>query len=164
VKQFRAHWGALLIVLSVLGTVLCLGVSVLLAFKLEAIGGPRGMAWVCPLPAITVAGCALFTIRGYTIMPGAIQIHRLFWATRLPTHGLQSASYEPSAMRWSIRMLGNGGLFSFSGLYWNRRLGSYRAFVTDTKQTVVLRFPNRTVVMSPTFPEQFVYDLAATPA
>jgi hypothetical protein len=85
----------------------------------------------------------------------------LFWATPLSLAGLQSASYEPRAMRWSLRTFGNGGFFSFSGFYRNRRLGAYRAFVTDLKRTVVLRFLTRTIVVSPAAPEQFVLDVVA---
>jgi len=62
-------------------------------------------------------------------------------------------------MRGSIRTFGNGGLFSFTGFYRNRLLGAYRAFVTDPRQAVVLRFPKRNVVVSPGAPEEFVRDL-----
>src|SRR3954464_11996498 len=102
-----------------------------------------------------VCGGALFTIRGYTVTPDALLVHRLFWTTRLPLAGLQSAQFEPNAMRWSIRTFGNGGLFSFTGWYRNKALGAYRAFVTDPHQTVVLHFPNRTVVVSPSVPAEF---------
>jgi hypothetical protein len=84
--------------------------------------------------------------------------------TRLPRVGLESAQFEPNAMQWSIRTLGNGGFFSFSGFYRNKRLGGYRAFVTDRHQTVVLRYSGRTVVVSPAAPEQFVQELVLRPA
>jgi hypothetical protein len=63
-------------------------------------------------------------------------------------------------MRGSIRTFGNGGAFSFSGVYYNKRLGSYRAFVTDPRRAVVLRYATRKVVLSPAVPEDFVNDLA----
>ena len=63
-------------------------------------------------------------------------------------------------MRRSLRTFGNGGGFSFSGFYYNKRLGSYRAFVTDLHRTVVLRYAKRRVVVSPAAPEDFVRDLA----
>ena len=49
-------------------------------------------------------------------------------------------------MRRGIRTFGNGGGFSFTGFYYNQRLRSYRAFVTDLRRTVVLRYAARTVV------------------
>lgn len=87
-------------------------------------------------------------------------MHRLLWDTKLPRIGLESACVEPDALRRSIRTFGNGGAFSFTGFYWNKRLGSYRAFVTDLRRTVVLRYAKRRVVLSPDAPEEFVRDLA----
>ena len=74
--------------------------------------------------------------------------------------GLESAQIEPDAMRRSLRTFGNGGAFSFSGIYYNKRLGSYRAFVTDPRRTVVLCYANRRIVLSPAAPQAFVSDLA----
>jgi len=109
-----------------------------------------------------VVGCALFAVRGYTVTPGALLVHRLIWTTRLPLAGLQSAQFQPNAMRWSIRTFGNGGFFSITGFYWNKLLGAYRAFATNGRQTVVLRFSRRTVVVSPSSPEEFAHELGAS--
>ncbi len=117
------------------------------------------ISWVVLLPFTIIAGGALFTIRGYMVTPDAVLVHRLFWTTRLPLTGLQSARFEPDAMSASIRTFGNGGLFSFSGFFRNKALGTYRAFVTDPNRTVVLRFPSRTVVVSPSTPEDFVHEI-----
>jgi hypothetical protein len=114
---------------------------------------------VAALPLALLVGAALFTIRGYALVPGAILIHRLFWSTRLPVAELESARSEPDAMRGSVRTFGNGGLFSFTGRFHSPGLGSYRAYVTDLQRTVVLRFPGRVVVLSPAAPEDFVREL-----
>jgi len=58
-------------------------------------------------------------------------------------------------------MLGNGGLFSFSGLFYSRRLGRYRLFATDPKRLVVMIMPRRTVVISPADPEAFLRAISA---
>lgn len=109
-----------------------------------------------------LCGSALFTVRGYSVTPDAILIHRLLWTTRLSLAGLHSAQVEPDAMRRSLRLFGNGGLFSFTGFFRSKALGVYRAFVTDPHRTVVLHFPTRTVVLSPSAPEEFVHDLRVT--
>jgi hypothetical protein len=59
-------------------------------------------------------------------------------------------------MKGSIRLFGNGGLFSFTGLYRNKKLGNYRAFVNDWHKCVILRFAKRTIVVSPNDPDGFV--------
>lgn len=153
-KYYKAHWGTLLIVLSLLLTGLCLAIAFLAFSK-----GGAASFWVGSGLLALVFGCALFTVRGYTVTEDAILVHRLFWITRLPLHDLRSAQFEPNAMRRSIRTFGNGGFFSFSGFYRNNLLGSYRAFVTDRHRTVVLRYAGRTVVLSPESPEDFVHEL-----
>ena len=109
---------------------------------------------------LLLPGAALFIIRSYTIEPNALAIQRLLCTTRLPLSGLQSAEAMPGVMRGSLRLFGNGGMFSITGLYRNRALGNYRAFVTDQTKTVVLRFPKRTVVVSPEDPERFVAEIS----
>lgn len=81
------------------------------------------LQWVALFPLVIIAGGALFTIRGYTLTPDTILVHRLFWTTRLPLTGLQSVQFEPDAMRGSIRTFGNGGLFSFTGFFRNKDIG-----------------------------------------
>jgi hypothetical protein len=153
-KSYKAPWSTSLIIISSLSTILCVGIA------LGMIWSSRGIRpWVALLPLALICGGALFTIRGYTVILDAILVHRLFWTTRLPLAGLQSAQFEPDAMRWSLRTFGNGGLFSFTGFFRNKALGAYRAFVTDQHRTVVLRYSARTVVVSPAAPEEFVHDL-----
>ena len=113
------------------------------------------------LPPLMLCGAALFVIRSYVIEPNALAIRRLLWTTRWALTGLQSAEVMPEVMRGSLRLCGNGGLFSITGWYRNRTLGNYRAFVTDFKRTVVLRFPARTIVVSPENPERFVAEISA---
>jgi hypothetical protein len=156
-KHYKAPWSTSLVVLSTLGTLVCVGVALTL---IVCGGGP--MAWVALLPLAILFGSALFTIRGYSVGRDAILIHRLFWTTRLSLAGLESAAPEPDVMGWGFRTFGNGGLFSFTGFFCSSALGSYRAFVTDPHRTVVLHFPARIVVVSPSSPAEFAHDLSVT--
>ena len=140
--------------MSALGAVVCVGAAVGVAWS--------GKSWIALLPLAILCGGILFTIRGYTVGPDAILIHRLLWTTRLPLAALQSAQFEPNAMKSSLRTFGNGGLFSFTGYFRNSSLGTYRAFVTDPHRTVVLHFSARTVVVSPSAPEDFVHHIGIT--
>jgi len=156
-NTFNAPWGKTLRWVSVLSGLLLLAVAV----PLLAGAAPKEVRGLTALPLLILAGAALFVIRGYTIDPNELLIQRLLWATRLPLAGLKSAEVVPQAMRGSIRLFGNGGLFSITGLYRNRALGRYRAFVTNLKDTVVLRFEIRTVVISPENPERFVAEISS---
>ncbi|MCX5963701.1 MAG: PH domain-containing protein [Cyanobacteria bacterium] len=156
-KFYKAPWSKLLIITSSLVTALGAGIAIGFIWS-----GHEVLTWVAALPIAIVAGSALFMIRGYTVTANALLIHRLFWTTRLPLGCLESVLFEPDAMRGSIRLCGNGGLFSFTGLFRNKTLGNYHAFATDLRRTVVLRFPSRTVVVSPAAPETFALDIAAS--
>lgn len=101
-------------------------------------------------------GAPLFAVRGYRIDGDTLLVLRPLWGTGFTLHDLQSAEIDPDAMAGSLRVCGNGGLFSITGWYWNRRLGLYRAFVTTPSHAVVLRFPRRVLVVTPDDPEAFV--------
>ena len=159
-KHYEAPWSTSLIVMSVLTTVICLGASMGAWLGLATKHAPGVFGWAVLLPLVLLFGTALFTIRGYSISSDSILVHRLLWSTVLPRAGLESAEVELDAMRGSIRTFGNGGAFSFTGFYYNKRLGSYRAYVTAPHRTVVLRYAKRRVVLSPGTPEDFVSDLA----
>ena len=153
-NTYPAPWSQSLKVISALATVFCVGITVFMIGWDQAIS-----PWLALLPLTILLGSAPFTIRSYTVTPDAILIRRLWWATRLPLEGLQSAEFVPNAMRWSLRTCGNGGLFSFTGFYRNKALGAYRAYVTNLQRTVVLRFAKRTVVVSPGDPNAFIQEL-----
>jgi Bacterial PH domain len=146
-----------LIVASTFATLVCLGVSYAL-WTLPLRGGSAESLrfWLVLLPLAVILICALFTVRGYSIGNRELEIRRLLWTTRLSLHGLQGAYFDPNATHRSIRTFGNGGFFSFSGHFRNKELGSYRAFMTDRRRTVVLRFPSSVIVISPDRPEDFV--------
>lgn len=154
---FGAPWSASLTWLSIGSTVLLAGVAILQAAVVS-----RSVLYGIPfllgivLPGAALVGCAFYTIRGYEVDSTAVHVQRLLWRTQIPLAGLERAWASPEAMAGSIRLFGNGGLFSFSGLFRNRRLGSYRAFATDPKRAVVLEFAARKVVLTPDSPTAFL--------
>ncbi|MBC8126656.1 MAG: hypothetical protein H8M99_05860 [Gloeobacteraceae cyanobacterium ES-bin-144] len=158
-KTYQAPWGKPLVICSAVLAILAVACAIATYYFRSYITPPflaPFTQWL--LPGI-VLGCLPFVVRSYTITDDAILIRRLFWTTRLDRSGLKSAEVVPKAMKGSLRTCGNGGGFSFTGWYWSKSLGSYRAFVTDLNRTVVLRFEKRTVVVSPGEPEDFVNQL-----
>lgn len=110
---------------------------------------------VTGVPLILASGSSLFVIRGYIITHETLFIQRFFWHSRVDLTGLTSCEIDPEAMSGSVRF-GNGGLFCIVGFFHNDRLGNYRAYATDPKLAVILRFPDKIVVVTPDNPEQFV--------
>ena len=155
-NSYQAPWGKSLCWMSALSVAIMLGMTAPLFFKAT----PPIVRWLVLLPLLMLPGAALFVIRAYAVEANQLAIQRLLWTTRVPLAGLQSAEAVPNAMRGSLRLCGNGGFFSITGWYRSRALGNYRAFVTDLKRTVVLRFPARAVVISPENPERFVAEIS----
>jgi hypothetical protein len=114
-----------------------------------------GSVVACVPPAIAL-GAALFAVRGYELGPAHLRVQRLLWTTELTLVGLQRVWHDPEAMKGSLRLFGNGGMFSITGLYRNRALGRYRAFATDPKSSVVLVQRNRVLIVTPVDPRAFV--------
>lgn len=149
--RFAAPWGRLLRGISI-G---CTGiVVVVVAFTLWFV--PPKVQPVTLLPVIGIAVAALFSIQGYEVRSGELIIRRLGWSTRISLRDLESVSVVPNAMNGSLRVFGNGGLFSFSGWFWSKSLGRYRAWVTDLPSTVVIRANGHTCVVSPDRAREFV--------
>ena len=155
--RFNAHWGIPLKIVSLIGSAICVGVSGLCFFSMSQTPIPKFMpALVAGIPLSILLIAAFFTVRSYQISANTLFIHRPGWATRVRLDQLLSVEHDPSAMKGSIRIFGNGGLFSFSGSFRNRKLGSYRAFVTDVKNAVVIKLTSGVFVVSPDSPGQFV--------
>lgn len=159
--HFKAPWGRTLLIASAFTTLVMLGTACMLFLN-------RKIPWFVNLPlpsdslGIVIAtvlliplGALPFIIRGYVVTKDGILIKRLWWNTVLPFEEMSSVEVEPLALCHSFRTCGNGGLYSFTGYYWNRQLGHFRAYVTDLNRTVIVHMKNRTAVLSPDDPEAF---------
>ncbi|MGZ5476541.1 MAG: PH domain-containing protein [Thermoanaerobaculia bacterium] len=152
-----APWSPSLKVMSVFSLVVLVGVP---WFVKRVVPPVRIVDWVVPFVAWTCAavmvGSILFVVTGYEVGHNHLLVHRLFWPTRVDIRGLTRVWHDPAALKGSLRVFGNGGLFSFSGLFYNRALGWYRLFATDPKRAVVMALPARTVVVTPEDPDAFI--------
>ena len=141
--------------MSVLVTALLLALPVIVTLAVPR--APLGGRWlIAVLPWTILGATALFAVRGFFLDRNCLVVQRLGWNTRIPLQGLQSVTVDPDAMKGSLRLAGNGGLFAFTGLFRNQKLGLYRAYVTDPRRCVVLRLPKRPIVVSPDNPNEFV--------
>jgi hypothetical protein len=153
-----APWPVSLKAISILGTVALLATG-FAAYR--AVPTPSGFTHqfgigVALVPVAILLGAIFFMVSGYAIEGNDLFVERLFTSTRLSLAGLDRAWIEPAVCKGSLRIYGNGGLFSFSGLFYSKRLGRYRLFATDFSHAVVLIFPDRTVVITPVTPHAFI--------
>ncbi|HCR31737.1 MAG TPA: hypothetical protein DIV79_17170 [Opitutae bacterium] len=153
-NTFNAPWGRSL----KLATGLCL-VIVFGIFLIGILVEPKnvaywriGMLWI---PGGLLIVSFFFSIRNYQLLESTLLIQRIGWKSTIDLTDLKSVQVDPTAMSKSIRLFGNGGLFCFAGIFRNNKLGRYRALATSPKNSVILRFPNRTVVVTPEDPDGF---------
>ncbi|MDD2710529.1 MAG: PH domain-containing protein [Verrucomicrobiae bacterium] len=152
---FTAPWGNEVWGITIGIIILCLGMALGGFFTRKKMPAPL-VPFVIALPVIIPAFCSLFAIRGYEIRPGKLIVQRTVWQETIPLSDLKSVEYKAEIMKKSYRTLANGGVFGFIGNFSNKKLGAYRALVTDLNKTVILKFASHTLVVSPGQPEAFV--------
>lgn len=156
IRSFLAPWSRLLVIMTLIGCVVLLGVPVMMLSTMPTDDIPRiaviGMVLFFPL---LLGIMVLFAIRSFDVMQDGILVRRVLWANRLGYDDLRSVRVDEDAMKGSIRLMGNGGLFSFSGRYRSRKLGVFTVYATDMKLSVILMYSDRTVVVTPESPEEF---------
>ena len=117
----------------------------------------RAVSILAPAVALAVMIPMYFLERSriarFTIEDGCLVLGR----RRYPLAGLTEAARDPHVLSWAFRIRGNGGLGAIRGQYWSRRIGKFEAFMTDPAKAVILRWPDRTVAVSPDDPEFFLY-------
>ena len=151
---FKAPWGTFVIAVSALVSVLLVGLPII--FTILSPGSEPLMFVALYSPILILIVAMFFMIRGYVLSGDALFVRRLFWNSKIDLSGLTTVEFNPEAMSKSIRTFGNGGLFAICGFFRNKTLGSYRAFATDPKKSVVLKFPGKVIVVTPDRPEEFV--------
>lgn len=147
-QRFLAPWSALLMLLTSVGSAVVFGAAY--ASSIEGNG-----VWPSVLVLIWLA-CLAGHVRGYAIDGSQLRIERLLYSNTVDLSVLTAAEVRPNALRRAIR-LGNGGLFSFSGWYWNKTNGWMRVVATDVRsRCVLLKFDGSTWMVSPDDPRGFV--------
>ncbi len=149
--EFSATWGVLTKVITAAVSILLITVVLIPVFT-EPVQDKWFYVIMTIIPVGVIPGGSLFMIRGFRIENESLYVKRLLWETKVSLKGLKSAEHDPNATKGSWRVFGNGGFFGFSGLYRNRALGNYRAFITNFPDSVVLRFEKSVVVISPSDP------------
>jgi hypothetical protein len=157
--RFRvAPWATLLIAASAGSCVVLLAVAWAAARVIPRVGAAHWIGTaVASIPLTVLVGALFFVVTDYELDHRSLAVRRLLWWTRVDLTGLTRVFREPAGFKGSWRVFGNGGLFSFTGIFYSKALGRYRLFATDPNRFVVIVLPGRTVVVSPADPEAFIH-------
>ncbi|OKH24713.1 PH domain-containing protein [Chroogloeocystis siderophila] len=160
-KVFKAPWAISLIAITIVVSAILLGI-VLIGILTASRSDIAWLVAMVIIPLVILLISVFFSIRGYAIADNTLYVQRIGWNTKIDLRNLTSADVDPQAMRNSLRKWGNGGLFSYSGKFYNRKLGNYQAYATDPSKAVVLKLCDRTIVVTPEHPERFANQVLAT--
>ena len=94
-------------------------------------------------------------IRRYRLLGDEIVVARAWLPVRLPLAGLTAVETDREALRGAWKLWGNYGLGSYAGRFRSKKLGNFRAYVSDPDCAVVLRWSDRCLVVSPGQPGEF---------
>lgn len=106
-------------------------------------------AVVAIAPAVMALSWFAARIRRYRLVGKELLVELRFRTVRFPLAGLVSASPDREAMRRAWKVSGNDGLGAVAGRFRSKRLGAFRAYLTDAEHAVVLRWHDRCLVISP---------------
>ncbi|MBT8358140.1 MAG: PH domain-containing protein [Deltaproteobacteria bacterium] len=59
---------------------------------------------------------------------------------------------------FSLRLWGNGGLFAGTGIFWNKKYGVFRAYVSTGERSnlILIETPQSKVILTPESPKEFL--------
>lgn len=64
---------------------------------------------------------------------------------------------QKKELGFTLRLFGVGGFCGAYGTFWNRRLGAFQAYITNTKTLILIKHQGgRKILLSPEKPEEFV--------
>lgn len=118
----------------------------------------QGLFWAWTMlltPTAVLLVCWLLSVRGYLVDQGVVYVLRPFGRLRIARR-IREASADDRAFDGAWRLWANGGLFALVGWFGSRRLGTFRAWVTDLSCLVVLRHEDDVAVVSPAERERFI--------
>ena len=101
------------------------------------------------VPAVFALFWYAARIRRYCLVGDELRIELPLRTVRFPLSGLVSVTPDREALRGAWKMSGNDGFGVISGRFRSKRLGAFRAYLTDAEHAVVLRWPDRCLVISP---------------
>lgn len=161
--EFAAPIGRRVRIVTALVVIILIAIALLPAFVPDGRLAPAVGGWVAPVIAGPLVGGILCTaiVRGYRLTEEELQIVRLGRITRYSLNSLTAVEVDREVMRSAWKTWGNDGLGAVTGRFRSKKLGAFEALLTDTAHTVVLRWPGRTLVISPERETYFVESVRA---
>jgi hypothetical protein len=98
------------------------------------------------LPLIFI-GCYLLYPKSYTVTNSSLQINRPIGALTIDKKDIKSGEFIPKKdMGVALRMLGNGGIFGYTGYFTTKQLGRMLWYVTYQEKMVLITLTSGKII------------------
>jgi hypothetical protein len=100
--------------------------------------------------------CYLLAPASYELSDGRLTVFRHLGTKQFGP--VVRCSQIAERIPFTLRLFGNGGLFAGTGIFWNKRYGVFRAYVTSARHSdlVLVETPTGKIIISPENPQAFV--------
>ncbi len=141
-----------------LGYVVLIGIPVVISVTLRQEGRLSAATGVIVAFIILIAFIHSFRITGFKVTSTSIVITRLIKDTYILISEIQSIERDPSPMRnFTLRLFGMSGIYGSQGIFWNKELGVFRAYVMSANNVIDLQLKNgKHVFISPHPKDEFI--------
>lgn len=153
---FPARYGRPTLVITLLASAVLVGAGV--ALGLESHLEPTLRLPLAALLFLIFFLVYLYSPQGFSIATDGLRIHRPRGAILIPAPTIRWARRAEPRELCGLRLFGSGGLFGFFGIFYARRFGLYRAYVTHLDDLVVVE-AKRVYLLSPEGSEEFLHHL-----
>jgi hypothetical protein len=165
VQRFAASWSAatwLITLLVIVVAIVAMGAVLKQVEHISPGGGwERALLTLAALllPVILMV-TVIFAPLGYTVDNAGIMVNRMGRNICVPYAEIADIRLvDRRDVSFAIRVCGCGGFFGFYGRFWSKRLGKFHAYVTDTRQLVLITCTDgRKILLSP-FPADVFTEL-----
>ena len=148
---FRSAYSKFMLVTTIIGMVLMHGafMACMGGMVRSDLGSGRFFTYLLIFAACVFVVLYAFClqIRKVTVDDSALVIHRQIGKVRIPLNSITKVETKDE-IGLDLRLWGISFFFGHYGLFYNRSLGRYRAYVKNGDQMVVVHTPNRVHVFS----------------
>jgi hypothetical protein len=105
---------------------------------------------------IIALGCYLLAPESYDLSNGCFTV--VFHLGKKSFGQVLGCGRLGERQSFTLRLFGNGGLFAGTGIFWNRNMGIFRAYVTSAKRedTVLVQTERGKILITPENPQAFI--------
>jgi len=115
------------------------------------------LIWAALILAIVVLYCYISSPVSYELNADQLSVN-FRKGSKTFAHVIKCSLIDEDKPTFSIRMWGNGGLFAATGIFWNRKYGIFRAYVTsgDKSNFVLIETSDSKIIITPEEPDKFI--------